>query len=201
MICFGKITLLPGLLLLCFVVSHQIGIAAVPGDFDRNGVPDLVWQNNSNRQVFVWYMDGALGNTYVGANYLDPIGQLGWSVVAVADIPGDGILDAVWHQVVWQNDTTRQIYAWYMGGTPLGMTFRGATYLAPTGMPGWTLVGMGDFNRDGTLDLVWQNDTSGAVFVWYMGGTLGSTFLGSSYLTQTGMAGWSVVGVARLQYG
>jgi uncharacterized repeat protein (TIGR01451 family) len=161
-------------------------------DFNGDGSPDLVWQNDMTRQVFVWYLSGPIGNNFIGSTYLAVTGMSGWSVVSVADVNGDGSPD-----LVWQNDTTGQVFVWYMGGL-LGNQFLGSTFLAPTGMgTGWTVVGMADFNSDGKPDIVWQNASTGQVFVWYMGGALGNQFLGSTFLAPTGMgAGWSIVGTA-----
>ena len=44
-----------------------------------------------------------------------------------------------------------------------------------SGVDGWRLMATGDFNGDGTPDLVWQNDARQAV-VWYMIGSQGSVF-------------------------
>ena len=135
-------------------------------DFDGDGHPDLVWQNDTTRQVTVWYMGGAQGATFQGWNYLSG-GAAGWKVVGVADFNGDGVPD-----LIWQNDTTRAVTVWYMGGAQ-GATFQGWNYLSG-GAPGWTVVGAADFNGDGVPDLIWQNDTTRAVTVWYMGGAQGT---------------------------
>src|SRR5207302_9221950 len=102
-------------------------------DLNGAGHPDLMWQNESTRQVFVWYMGGALGNIVIGSTYLAPTGMIGWTVAGMADFNGDGGLD-----IVWQNDVTRQVYVWYMGG-PLGNNYLGAAYLAPSNVSGWTV--------------------------------------------------------------
>jgi hypothetical protein len=38
------------------------------GDFDKNGQTDLLWQNRTNGQTAVWYMNGlaSIGSAYVG---------------------------------------------------------------------------------------------------------------------------------------
>jgi len=161
---------------------HVVAVA----DFNADGVPDLVWQNDTTRQVLIWYMGGAGGKTMQNSRYADPTGQPGWHVVAAADFNGDGVPD-----LVWQNDSSRQVTVWYMGG-PGGATFQSYAYLDSVGQLGWHVVAAADFNSDGVPDLVWQNDTSRQVTVWYMGGVGGATFLSWAYLDSVGHPGWYV---------
>jgi len=168
----------------------QTGTPPFAGDFDGNGVPDLVWQNDTSSQVVVWYMGGAGGATFQGFNYLDSAGHPGWHVITAADFSGDGVPD-----VVWQNDATRQVTVWYMGGAG-GATFQGYDWLSQSGVPGWHVVAAADFNGDGVPDLVWQNDATRQVTVWYMGEAGGATFQGYNWLSQSGVPGWHVVAVA-----
>ena len=160
-----------------------VGIA----DFNGDGHPDLVWQDDTTRQTTVWYMGGTQGSTFLNWSYLSG-SVAGWKVVGVADLNGDGHPD-----LIWQNDTTRETTVWYMGGTQ-GATFLGWNSLSGT-VAGWRVVGAADFNGDGHLDLVWQNDATRELTVWYMGGAQGATFLDWSPLNG-GVAGWKVVGTA-----
>ena len=54
------------------------------------------------------------------------------------------------------------------------------------GVPGWSLVGTGDFNEDGQRDLVWQNDVTRQVGVWFMGGGHGTEILGTRFFGGAG---------------
>ncbi|MGA2599445.1 MAG: FG-GAP-like repeat-containing protein, partial [Bryobacteraceae bacterium] len=162
----------------------------VSTDFDRNGVPDLVWQNDVSSQVSVHYYGGAGGASQIGWAWLAQTGTPGWHVVAVADFNGDGIPD-----LVWQNDTTRQVVVHYYGGTG-GATYMGWNWLNQAGMPGWHVAGAADFNGDGVPDLVWQNDTTRAVSVNYYGGAGGAILQSTAWLNQTGAPGWSVAAIA-----
>jgi len=173
---------------------NYLSAAGVPGwhvvavaDFNGDGVPDLVWQNDSTRQVTVWYMGGAGGAVLQGYNFLSAAGVPGWHVVAVADFNGDGVPD-----LVWQNDSTRQVTVWYMGGAG-GAVFQGYSFLSAAGVPGWHVAAAADFNGDGVPDLVWQNDGTRQVTVWYMGGAGGAVFQGYNYLSAAGVPGWHVV--------
>lgn len=163
------------------------------GDFDGNGVPDIVWQNEATRQVVVWYMGGSDGSTELGYNalYINT-DAVGWHVAAIADFDGNGVPD-----IVWQNDGTRQVTVHYYAGTG-GTTDIGWNWLYPgTGAAGWHVVAAADFNGDGKPDLVWQNDSTRQVTVHYYGGSGGAVDMGWNWLYPgTGAAGWHIAAVA-----
>jgi hypothetical protein len=157
------------------------------GDFNNDGHPDIVWQNDSTREATVWYMGGAQGLTLLSWNYLSTVDLPGWRIAAVGDINRDGQPD-----LVWQNDSTRQVTVWYMGGTS-GNTMLGWSYISASGVPGWSVVGASDFDADGILDIVWQNDATRQVTVWYMGGASGNTLVDWTYLSSAGIPGWKAI--------
>ena len=158
-------------------------------DMDGNGVPDLIWQNDTTRQVTVNYYGGAGGTVYQGWAYLNAVGNPGWSVVGVADMDGNGVPD-----LIWQNDTTKVITVNYYGIASGAVYYQGWAYLNSTGNPGWSVVGVADFDGNGTPDLVWQNLSTRQVTVNYYGGTGGATYQGWAYLNAAGDPGWTVVG-------
>jgi hypothetical protein len=48
-------------------------------DFDRNGTPDLIWQNIASGQLYIWFMSGS---TMVGDRFLTPSSvNPAWQVV------------------------------------------------------------------------------------------------------------------------
>jgi len=164
-------------------------------DFDGNGVPDLIYQLTQTGQVNVNYYGGAGGTTMIGAAILRAGGAelAGWSVKAVADMNGDGVPD-----LIWQNSSSGQVNVNYYGGGG-GASLIGDAMLRAGGseLAGWSVVGAGDFDGNGTPDLVWQNQGTGQVNVNYYGGSGGATLLGSAELNSgAGTAGWSVVGAA-----
>jgi hypothetical protein len=168
----------------------QTGTASVDPDFDGNGYADLVWQNQTTRQVTVNYYGGAGGSVYQGWNYLNSASAPGWHVASVADFNGDGVPD-----LVWQNDTTGQVTVHYYGG-PGGATDLGWKWLNSTGATGWQVVAVADFNGDGVPDLVWQNTSTRQVTVNYYGGPGGATILGWNWLNSAGAAGWHIAAAA-----
>jgi len=50
-------------------------------DFNGDGVPDLVWQDDATAQVTVNYYGGTGGATYEGWNWLASSGFPGWTAV------------------------------------------------------------------------------------------------------------------------
>jgi hypothetical protein len=87
------------------VLNNSAGLAGWhvvgTGDFDSNGVPDLVWQNDTTGQVNVNYYGGAGGISIIGWACLNCNPNLtGWKVVAVADMNGDGVPDLIWQNTV-----------------------------------------------------------------------------------------------------
>jgi hypothetical protein len=157
-------------------------------DMNNDGVPDLIWENNTTNQVTVNYYGGAGGAVYQSWNWLNSNGEpAGWHVVAAADFDGNGTPD-----LVWQYAPTRQVTVNYYGGAG-GAMYQGWNWLNQTGDLGWTVVGANDFNGDGVPDLVWQNDATAQVTVNYYGGTGGATLTGWNWLAQSGYPGWTAV--------
>jgi hypothetical protein len=72
-----------------------------------------------------------------------------------------------------------------MNGTEVMST----QWLHQGALPGWTIVGTGDFNGDGKTDILWQ-DSAGRVAVWFMDGT---SVGASQYIYDQPLPGWSVV--------
>jgi hypothetical protein len=160
-------------------------IAAI-ADFNRDGVPDIIWQNDTTRQAIIWYMGGT------GGSVLQTWAQItssaaGWSIRGAADFNGDGIPD-----VIWVNDTTRQATVWYMTGAN-GSQYAGFAWISQSGVAGWNIAGAADFDGNGTPDVVWLNDSTQQATVWYMGGTGGTTVSSFGWISQSGVLGWNLV--------
>jgi len=104
--------------------------------------------------VTVKYYGGANGATMIGWAYLNSAGAPGWTVIAVADMNGDGVPD-----LIWQDNTTSEVTVNYYGGAG-GALYQGWNWLNQNNNTGWTVVGAPDFDGNGTPDLVWQNTSN-----------------------------------------
>jgi hypothetical protein len=74
---------------------------------------------------------------------------------------------------------------------PPTSTYLGYAFLLPVTEAYWYIVGTGDFNGDGKVDILWQHDTTGANIVWFMNGT---TFSSYQYVLNAGDVNWKIAG-------
>jgi hypothetical protein len=156
-------------------------------DFNADGRPDLVLQNDSTRQATIWYMGGAQGTIVTAWAWLHLTGISGWKIAAVADFDGDRKPD-----LVWQNDATRAASLWYMTGAQ-GTTMASWTWLSVSGIPGWSIVGAAHFDADTSPDIVWQNDTTRQATLWYM--TAAGAVRSWNWLMSSPNPGWRIAKV------
>jgi hypothetical protein len=108
-----------------------------------------------------------------------------WQIRGVVDFNADGKPDLLWH-----NQSTGQLYVWFMNG----VTQSSASFLTPASVPilAWQICQVGDFNADGKPDLLWRNQSTGQLYVWFMDGITQSS---GSFLTpsQASNTSWQVV--------
>ncbi|MCW3097807.1 MAG: Cell surface protein, partial [Chthonomonadaceae bacterium] len=156
-------------------------ISAFP-DFSNDNFTDLLIQNTSTGALASWFMRGAVrsGGSFFSLN---PPAEYG--VVGLGDFSGTGVTT-----LVLQSSISNQIALWYTGGTNLA-TITGGDFVNITPAAGWKVVGVGDFNGDGKSDLVFQNQTSNQIAIWFMNG---ANFAGGMLLPFTPPIGWTLVG-------
>lgn len=55
----------------------------------------------------------------------------------------------------------------------------------------WSVAGVGDFDGNGTSDILWRNSTTGQVYLWFMSGTTFTSSGSVSYVSTD----WVIEGV------
>lgn len=152
----GDVTLAPGMNM------RVEGVA----DFTGDGKADILLRNTDNGNLRLWEMDGATvsANTRVlqgGSAVAMPLNQ---TVAGIADFTGDGKAD-----ILWRNTDNGALNLWEMAGSEKAFGSRLQRDGKDAMMPGnQTLAGVGDYNGDGTADLLWRNTDNGAVNIWQM---------------------------------
>jgi len=106
------------------------------------------------------------------------------AAVRNTDFNNDGKSDVLWRH------TGGGLYVWLMNGPGLA----GSTFLAPIGLT-WMAQGIGDFDGNGTADILWREATSGATYIWFMNG---ATVTGSGYTSSGADNTWAIQDVADL---
>jgi hypothetical protein len=71
-----------------------------------------------------------------------------------------------------------------------GVVRNGGAYLDAVADQNWKIVGTGDYNGDGKVDIVWRNTSTGEVYVWYMNGYVRA---GGSYLPTVPDQTWQIM--------
>jgi hypothetical protein len=149
------------------------------GDFNDDGLSDILWQNTSTGQVSIWEMSG---NTLIGGGAVSPNPGPAWKAIGTGDFNGDGDSD-----ILFQNTSTSQVSIWEMNGATL---IGGGTVNGSPG-PGWRAVGTGDFNGDGLSDILFQNTSTGQVSIWEMNG---NTLIGGGAVSPNPGLAWKAIG-------
>ena len=144
-------------------------------DFTGDGHPDLVVQHAKTGVTEIQKM---VGLDRVGAQRIFSPQSTVWTVAAIGDFNGDAEAD-----LVWENSATGEIYFWFMAPAAGDAGFAGAdgafsggylrdaqqriVSLGPTTR---RVVGAADMDRDGEVDLVWQDGATNEVGAWLIRG-------------------------------
>lgn len=137
-------------------------------DLNRDGVADILWRNETTKEMRSWTMAG--NNLYTAISFLPQysVGNDNWQVAAMGDIDADGDAD-----IIWRNVASGYNRSWIMEKRPNGQeVYRETlTFFPQFGDASWSIVGAGDANGDGTEDLFFHNSSSGQLRIWEMDAT------------------------------
>jgi LmbE family N-acetylglucosaminyl deacetylase len=131
------------------------------GDWDGDGMADLVWHHQTDGRIALWLMNG---RTQRSGTLFSPsaVSDVGWQIVGSGDFNRDGRRDLLWRHA------DGRLAVWLMNG----LTLVSGTALSPSAVAdtNWKVRGVGDINGDGHTDLIWQHRTTGAISAWLMNG-------------------------------
>ncbi|MFH0994533.1 MAG: multicopper oxidase domain-containing protein [Pseudomonadota bacterium] len=176
-------------------VIDQNWTIAGTGDFNKDGKPDIVWNNIEPGTHYttanaVVYMDGI---TPTGLDLLPSVASVlplfndqDWRIVGIGDFNSDGKPD-----IIWRNISNGQAYS---GQNVLifmdGIVIKSWTFLPILTDQNWQIVGTGDFNEDVYTDILWRNSRTGENMVWFMNG---QTQIGTGSIPTVADRNWTIV--------
>jgi subtilisin family serine protease len=128
-------------------INLYINAASTATDFNNDGKTDILWYRRG--YLAAWLMDG-VNLVYSLETKPSQASSTTWKPVANADFNNDGKTD-----ILWRN-SAGFLTLWFMDGTNLIRSVN----LNPSQFsdPSWKIIGTGDFNRDGKVDILWRSN-------------------------------------------
>ncbi len=132
-------------------------------DYNNDGHTDVVWRHAVSGKNVVWFMNQTTRTSGTFTNP-DTLPSTGWQIVGTGHFDGDGLPD-----LLWRNSASGRNTVWLMSG----VTRLLGTFTTPdTQAPSWRVGGVADFDGDQDSDILWQDDVTGDLEVWFMAGTV-----------------------------
>jgi hypothetical protein len=121
------------------------------GDFNGDGISDVLWTSASGGsvQTDIWEL-ASFGNWMASVSPGTHPG--GSNIAGIGDWTGNGT-----EGILWFNSSTGDTDEWQLSGGKWAASVDLDTHPANTDGASAQIAGVGDFNRDGTKDILWHS--------------------------------------------
>jgi hypothetical protein len=129
-------------------------------DYNADHISDVLWRDTAG-DVGMWLVNG---NSVLQTAVLGNLSPTTWGIVGQRDFTGQGYSSILWR------DTAGDVGMWQMNGTTVQSTTMLSTISLTPSPTNWSVVATGDFNANGTGDILWE-DNQGNLLIWFMNGS------------------------------
>ena len=123
------------------------------GDFDGNGTKDVLFFNPTTGALNAFQIDNFQAIAWKGVGGIDP--NAGFQIAGIADLNGDGTDD-----ILFYNPANGALNAFEVHNFT-ATAWQGVGSIDPAG--GNAIAGTGDYNGDGTADVLFYDQSTGGV--------------------------------------
>jgi hypothetical protein len=174
------------------------------GDFDKNGYSDILLRDAAGNLELIYLgsdgmlttLDIAPGNLFFTATKEYEANNPGRPTQGHFDtnwqVAGVGTMFNDYADILWTDPTTGDVGMTELSPVIPQRPVAGAVMAALP--PGSQIEGLGDYNGDGAIDILYRNPTTGEVGIWYLGWMSGNYYQPSATIPATVGATWQLLG-------
>lgn len=132
------------------ITNNPVWKMAGVGDFNGDGADDVLLFNSKNGRWYYYALQGI--RVLADSAYLPLQNEGRWQLAGIGDFNGDGTDD-----VLMRNAATQKWYYHPLNGK---QALKGRGLVGLSADPLWSVAGIGDYNGDGTTDILLRHGTT-----------------------------------------